>query len=295
MVRLGTKIVINFKDEDGKWVTVGEMTCADVETEVKFVGGGDTWEVSAIAAGKLEFREKVDPEEGNNYMGNVAYYTDGTHYYMSDGSVSSLAGVTIKQVDVTLSAAAKELDGTTEATLANGAVIELKGKFQNYTYTVGGTNNPDKMLAGTYEAYLYGYAYAEVVVPDAGGAVEIVLVKTFAYTTVGTHGGQSGVEVDGTTVTIKGNGLADDNKTWAGKAEIVLSDELQNSKNVVLTFTLKDTHSPQGGWDWAARRFGVTMQGENGGFMCFTANELAKKTDALRLIRLGRLSALKTA
>ena len=273
VVRLGTKIVINFKDEDGKWVTVGEMTCADVETEVKFVGGGDTWEVSAIAAGKLELKEKVDPAEGNNYTGNVAYYTDGTHYYMEDGSVSSLAGVTIKQVDVTLSAAAKELDGTTEATLTDGAVIELKGKFQNYTYTVGGTNNPDKMLAGTYEAYLYGYAYAEVVVPDAGGAVEIVLVKTFAYTTVGTHGGQSGVEVDGTTVTIKGNGLADDNKTWAGKAEIVLSDELQNRKNVVLTFTLKDTHSPQGGWHWAARRFGVTMQGENGGFMCFTANE----------------------
>ncbi len=271
VVRLGTNIVINFKDGDGKWVKVGEMTCADVETEIKFVGGGDTWEVSAIAAGKLEFHEEVDPAEGNNYTGNIAYYTDGTHYYMADGTVTTLEDVTIKQVDVTLSVAAKELDGTTEATLANGAVIELKGKFQNYSYTVGGTSNPDKMFAGTYEAYLYGYAYAEVVVPDAGGAVEIVLVKTIAYTTVGTHGGQSGVEVDGTTVTITGNGLADNNKTWAGTAEIVLSDELKNSKSVALTFTLKDTYSPQGGWHWAARRFGVTMQGTNGGFMCFTA------------------------
>lgn len=271
VARIDDQIVINFKNAEGKWVKVGSMQCSTtVENEIKFVGGGDTWEVSGIAAGKLEKTDAVAPAEDNGFVGNVEYYSDGTRYYLADGSVSTLADVTIKQVDVTLSVTAKELDGTTPVTIADGTKIALKGAYQDYEYTVG--TPVGKMIAGTYKAFLYGYAEAEVMVGNAGGAVEIALVKTFAYTTVGTHGGESGVTVDGTTVTIKGNGIVDDNKHWAGTAEIVLADALKSSKSVVLTFNLKDTKSPNGGWDWAARRFGVTMQGAKGGFMLFTGD-----------------------
>lgn len=288
VVRVGTVITLYAQNSEGDYEKLYGISCAaDAETEVKFMGAASDFEISRIVVctapaafatpdGSIKvsedivYHEYVAPSESNDYIGNIEYYTVGNVYYLPDGTKTTAEEVVISEVNVFVTVNAVDKEGNT-VELADGTQITLTGACKNYTFTVGGSL--EKMIPGEYEAYLYGYAYAEVVVPDAGGEVEIMLVKTFAYTTVGTHGGQSGVEVDGTTVTIKGNGLADDNKTWAGKAEIVLSDELQNSNSVALTFTLKDTHSPQGGWDWAARRFGVTMQGENGGFMCFTANE----------------------
>ena len=273
VVRNGEYVAVSAYNFDAEeWVTLLEgKTSATAANRIAFHVSGESWTFSDISFEKLEVIEtKLPSGDTSGILGHLK--ASNGDLFNLNGTMTTEEDLVLTAASVNLSISAFEKDGETEVTLANGTQITLKGKYQTYMYTVGETTQLE-MVAGEYEAYLYGYAYAEVVVPDAGGEVEIMLVKTFAYTTVGTHGGQSGVEVDGTTVTIKGNGLADDNKTWAGKAEIVLSDELQNSNSVALTFTLKDTHSPQGGWDWAARRFGVTMQGENGGFMCFTANE----------------------
>ena len=264
IVRMGEKIILNAYN-GSEWVRIGETSCgADDKTNFVFYAQGDDYEFSAVSVNALQHKTAVEPSESNNYTGNVEHYTDGTNFYTANGSVTTLDAVTIKQVSVTLSVTAKELDGTTPVTLANGTEIVLTGKSKDYTYTVGGANNPDKMLAGTYKAYLYGYAKADVVVPEAGGAVEIALVKTIAY------GYRTAAVNDGTgTIKVTGSGCPNDGTPWSGYAEIV-TDGTNADKS--FGFTVKDTNVRNGAYDFAARRIAIQVAGNSGFFFWFNSD-----------------------
>lgn len=172
---------------------------------------------------------------------------------------------------VTFAVTAKDYDGNA-ITPENGKEIELVSAdgVNKYTYTVGGTGNPDKMVIGEYKVTCYGYADTTATVSAAGGAIAIELVKVIAYAT------SDEITVDSAngTIAIKGNGLSDREPNQRKiNAEYVISEEVKNATDITLTFTAKATKKDnRGNLDWVGSRFGVQIGEGEIGFMVFPRN-----------------------
>lgn len=286
IVRIGDKIVVNLKNADGAWVRVGEMDCPEATgTEIKFVGGGDTWEISAIATRKVQAVSAKDATAAED--GNIAYFTDGTNYYKEDGSVTTAAAVVIpkiveKTVEINVEVYGTDGNKITDADLS-AVKVTLTGEYDynkniytDLSITEGKLAlTENKIFAGAYSVAVNGYAVDAIVVGEDTASLTLALHKIAGYQIVEAEKTGSvgfAMSTDGLGVTITGSGLVDDNKKWSGTAELTIPDEVKSRKDVILSLNVKLSDEHQGGWDWASRRFGITMQGTNGGFMCFTPN-----------------------
>lgn len=257
VIRIGTRLVLA-AEKDGAFVTIGSIECdAGDATRIAVYGVTASYGFTANSVNKLEYVEAVTPSTENEFRGNIEHYTDGTNYYLPDGTVTTLAAVTIAEVAVTFEINATDYDGTTSVTLADGAQIELKGNYKTYTYTVGGAI-PEKMIVDTYEAYLYGYGKVSVEVTAEGGKLTIALQKVYAYTS-----GSAVISEGGTKVTVTGASSADwDANRWAGTAEVAIDGELKAEKYVSFEMTIKSLSEGA----FPSQRFVIRVAGENSGF-----------------------------
>lgn len=106
IVRMGEKIVLKLKNADGAWVRIGEMDCPEsVETEIKFVGGGDTWEVSSIAVSEYAataatLKKGETPAGVNIAFGEESLAVGGTVTVTLTGSERYLVSINGNEISV---------------------------------------------------------------------------------------------------------------------------------------------------------------------------------------------------
>lgn len=247
------------------------------------VTANDGYELESLVIGEGENAITITKDSENSWTQNGKVYK---YEYLVTGDIKVIANFSaVKEVDVTVSVSAKDTDGTTVVTLANGTQIKLVSEDGNtvYTYVVGGETNPAQMAVGTYNVTCYGYADTTVTVSAEGGAFAINLVKVIGYTT------SDEITIDSAngTISITGNGL-DDREPNQRKinAEYVISDEVKNSTDITLTFTVKATkNDDRAGYDWVGSRFGVQIGEGEIGFMVFPRNDqTGTASDVAKLI-----------
>ncbi len=232
------------------------------------VTANDGYELESIVIGEGASAITVTADGENKWTQNGKVYT---YNYLVTGDIKVVANFKKTTLaDVTLTVAAKDTDGTTVVTLANGTQIKLVSSdgVNQYTYTEGGNENPAKMAIGEYNVTCYGYADTTVTVSAAGGEIVINLVKVIAYAT------SDEITIDSAngTIAIKGNGASDRINHRAISADLVLTEDQQTSENLTLTFNVKSTDfnsSAHGNDEWAANRFGVQIGTGEIGFFLF--------------------------
>ena len=268
VVRNGEYVAVSAYNFDAEeWVTLLEgKTSATAANRIAFHVSGESWTFSDISFEKLEVIETKLPSGDTSGIFGHLKASNGDLFKLN-GTMTTEEDLVLTAASVNLSISAFEKDGETEVTLANGTQITLKGKYQTYMYTVGETTQLE-MVAGEYEAFLYGYGAANVTVTETGEDVVIVLVQTIAY-----GYGDASVDNGNGTVTITGSGCPADGTPWSGYAEIVTD---QTNADKAFEFTVKDTNVRDGDYDWAARRIAVQVAGNNGFFIWFnSADEVA--------------------
>ena len=268
VVRNGEYVAVSAYNFDAEeWVTLLEgKTSATAANRIAFHVSGESWTFSDISFEKLEVIETKLPSGDTSGIFGHLKASNGDLFNLN-GTMTTEEDLVLTAASVNLSISAFEKDGETEVTLANGTQITLKGKYQTYMYTVGETTQLE-MVAGEYEAFLYGYGAANVTVTETGEDVVIVLVQTIAY-----GYGEASVDNGNGTVTITGSGCPADGTPWSGYAEIVTD---QTNADKAFEFTVKDTNVRDGDYDWAARRIAVQVAGNNGFFIWFnSADEVA--------------------
>lgn len=271
----GTQVNYSASVNDG---TMGNIVC-DMEDSGKVyywndmctlkVTANEGYELVSIVIGEGSEAITVTADGANKWTQNGKVYT---YNYLVTGDIKVVANLKkTPLVDVTPTITAKDTDGTTEITLAEGTQIKLvsaDGVYQ-YTYTVGGAENPAKMVIGEYKVTCYGYADTTATVSEEG-VVAINLVKVIAYAT------SDKITVDSVngTIEIKGNGLSDREPNQRKiNAEYVISEEVKNATDITLTFTAKATKKDNRvGNDWVGSRFGVQIGEGEIGFMVFPRN-----------------------
>ena len=248
IVRTGANATLFVQNEKAEWVKIGTIACADAETEIIFYGCGVEWAFSSITAEEIEYVAQKDPVVGGA-DGNVAYYTDGTNYWLEDGTVTTAEDVVLSAVEVKLTVAGLALDGKTEATIAEGTVITLTGAYGEYTFKMGEAA-PTQMLAATYTVTAEGYAQTTLVVPKEGGDITLTLkaAKTIA----------------GKVDDYKGN-------KWSDSFTLDISEELKKSTAVILEFNVRNVTNSQasGNEEWASQRIAIQMAKGYEGFLFF--------------------------
>ena len=249
IVRTGANATLFVQNEKAEWVKIGTVACAAAETEIIFYGCGVEWAFSSITAKEIEYVAEKQPVAGGA-DGNVAYYTDGTNYWLADGTVTTAEDVVLSAVEVKLTVAGLALDGKTEATIAEGTVITLTGAYGEYTFKMGEAA-PTQMLAATYTVTAEGYAQTTLVVPKEGGDLTLTLkaAKTIAGTVEDYKGGK-----------------------WSDSFTLDISDELKASTAVILEFTVQNVTNSAAGWptdEWASQRIAIQMAKGNEGFLFF--------------------------
>ncbi len=268
VVRNGEYVAVSAYNFDAEeWVTLLEgKTSATAANRIAFHVSGESWTFSDISFEKLEVIETILPSGDTSGIFGHLKASNGDLFNLN-GTMTTEEDLVLTAASVNLSISAFEKDGETEVTLANGTQITLKGKYQTYMYTVGETTQLE-MVAGEYEAFLYGYGAANITVTETGEDVVIVLVQTIAY-----GYGEASVDNGNGTVTITGSGCPADGTPWSGYAEIVTD---QTNADKAFEFTVKDTNVRDGSYDWAARRIAVQVAGNNGFFIWFnSADEVA--------------------
>ena len=254
LVRTGENVTLYVLNESEQWVKIGTVACADAQTEIIFYGCGVTWEFSSVTVDELTYVAEKQPTASE--QGNVAYYTDGTNYWFEDGSQTTAEDVAINAVSVSLSFSATELDASKPASLADGTVITLTGKFNTYTYTVGGTALT-QMYADTYTVTVDGYATATLVVPEEGGELTVTLHKA---------------------LTIGKGAVALTNNAWAGQEKLTVPDGLTTGDFVFeATLNMRDFLS---GWDTiqTQQRYAIRLTEGNVGFYFWSWNSGGTRT-----------------
>ena len=249
IVRTGANATLFVQNEKAEWVKIGTVACAAAETEIIFYGCGVEWAFSSITAEEIEYVAQKDPVVGGE-NGNVAYYTDGTNYWLADGTVTTAEDVVLSAVAVKLTVAGLALDGKTEATIAEGTVITLTGAYGEYTFKMGEAA-PTQMLAATYTVTAEGYAQTTLVVPKEGGDITLTL--------------KAAKSIAGTVDDYKGN-------RWSDSFTLDISEELKKSTAVILEFNVRNVTNSQSGWgenEWASQRIAIQMAKGYEGFLFF--------------------------
>lgn len=256
IVRTGANATLFVQNEKAEWVKIGTIACADAETEIIFYGCGVEWAFSSITAEEIEYVAQKDPVVGGA-DGNVAYYTDGTNYWLADGTVTTAEDVVLSAVEVKLTVAGLALDGKTEATIAEGTVITLTGAYGEYTFKMGEAA-PTQMLAATYTVTAEGYAQTTLVVPKEGGDLTLTLRES---------------------ITIGKGAVTLTNNAWNGNQKLDLPEGLA-AGDFVFEATLKVRDFTEG-WNepGTQQRYAIRLTKGNVGFVFWSWSSDGDKTN----------------
>ena len=255
LVRTGANVTLFVQNAESEWVKIGTVACGSAATEIVFYGCGVEWEFSFVTAEEITYVPEKEPVSTDK-PGNIEYYTDGTNYWLPDGTVTTLENTVVKyEVEVTLTLEGFALDGKTSETVADGTVITFTSDKGSFTYTVGETEN-FKLSPDTYTVTANGYRTIEVVIPEEGGAIELTLTKVI---TIG----------KGATVLT--------NNAWNGQAQLPVPENL--SENFLMEFTLKMSDFTQG-WNelGTQQRYAIRLTEGNVGFVFWSWNDGTAKT-----------------
>ena len=270
LVRTGANVTLFVQNAEAEWVKIGTVACGSEATEIVFYGCGVEWEFSSVTAEEITYVPEKEPVSTDK-PGNIEYYTDGTNYWLPDGTVTTLEETVVKYAaDVTLNLTGVALDGKTSETVADGTVITFTSDKGSFTYTVGETEN-FKLSPDTYTVTADGYRTAEVVIPEEGGAIELTLTKVI---TIG----------KGATVLT--------NNAWNGQAQLPVPESL--SENFLMEFTLKMSDFTQGFNDFGAwQRYAIRLTEGNTGFYFWSWNDGVAKTRIRQFSSENRTNAAK--
>ena len=267
ILRAGNTFVLYALNGEG-WVKLGSVSCeAGDKIDMEVYAGVGAYEWSNVNFTEVTYVSEKEPVSADE-PGNIEYYTDGTNYWLPDGTVTTLENTVVKyEVEVTLTLEGFALDGTTTETIADGTVITFTSDKSSFTYTVGETEN-FKLSPDTYTVTANGYKTASLTVTEGTTEYTLTLYRTIAYAS------NDKVTVDDKngTINIKGDVADYTSNQWSGSAELALSDEVKQSTNVTLEFTVKNVTNSQSGWpenEWASQRIAIQMAEGNEGFLFF--------------------------
>ena len=254
LVRTGENVTLFVQNAESEWVKIGTVACGSAATEIVFYGCGVEWEFSSVTAEEITYVPDKEPVSTDE-PGNIEYYTDGTNYWLPDGTVTTLEETVVKyEVEVTLTLEGVALDGSAED-VADGTVLTFTSSRTVYTYTVG-QDTSLKLSPDTYTVTADGYRTIEVVIPEEGGAIELTLTKVI---TIG----------KGATVLT--------NNAWNGQAKLPVPENL--SENFLMEFTLKMSDFTQGFNELGAwQRYAIRLTEGNTGFYFWSWNDGVAKT-----------------
>ena len=267
ILRAGNTFVLYALNGEG-WVKLGSVSCeAGDKIDMEVYAGVGAYEWSNVNFTEVTYVSEKEPVSADE-PGNIEYYTDGMTYWLPDGTVTTLENTVVKyEVEVTLTLEGFALDGTTTETIADGTVITFTSDKSSFTYTVGETEN-FKLSPDTYTVTANGYKTASLTVTEGTTEYTLTLYRTIAYAS------NDKVTVDDKngTINIKGDVADYTSNQWSGSAELALSDEVKQSTNVTLEFTVKNVTNSQSGWpenEWASQRIAIQMAEGNEGFLFF--------------------------
>ena len=267
LVRTGANVTLFVQNAEAEWVKIGTVACGSAATEIVFYGCGVEWEFSSVTAKEITHVPEKAPVSADE-PGNIEYYTDGTNYWLSDGTVTTLENTVVKyEVEVTLTLEGFALDGTTTETIADGTVITFTSDRSVYAYTVG-QEEALRLSPDTYTVTANGYKTASLTVTEGTTEYTLTLYRTIAYAS------NDKVMVDDKngTINVKGDVADYTSNQWSGSAELAFSDEVKQSTNVTLEFTVRNVTNSQSGWpenEWASQRLAIQMAQGYEGFMFF--------------------------
>ena len=250
-----------------EWVKLGSVTCAEGDKiDMEVYAGVGTYEWSNVNFTNVSFVEEKAPTVGGE-DGNIAHYTDGENYWLPDGTVTTPEETVVKyEVEVTLTLEGVALDGETPEAVAEGTVITFTSARSVYTYTVG-QGEALRLSPDTYTVTANGYKTASLTVTEGTTEYTLTLYRTIA------HASNDKVTVDDKngTINVKGDVADYTSKQWSGSAELALSDEVKQSTNVTLEFTVRNVTNSQEMWndEWASQRIAIQMAEGNEGFLFF--------------------------
>ena len=267
ILRAGNTFVLYALNGEG-WVNLGSVSCeAGDKIDMEVYAGVGTYEWSNVNFTEVTYVSEKEPVSADE-PGNIEYYTDGTNYWLPDGTVTTLEETVVKYAaDVTLNLTGVALDGKTSETVADGTVITFTSDKGSFTYTVGETEN-FKLSPDTYTVTANGYKTASLTVTEGTTEYTLTLYRTIAYAS------NDKVTVDDKngTINIKGDVADYTSNQWSGSAELALSDEVKQNTNVTLEFTVRNVTNSQSGWpenEWASQRIAIQMAQGNEGFLFF--------------------------
>ena len=251
ILRAGNTFCLYAKNGEN-WVLLGSVECNEGDTiDMEVYAGVGTYEWSNVKFTEVTYVPEKAAESAEK-PGNVEYYTDGTNYWLADGTPTTLEGTYVYlPVDVTLTVKGIALDGKTAEAVADGTLITFTSRAKTYTYTVGG-DALEEMVAGTYTVTAEGYRTAELTVPTTGGAIGLTLQKV--------------ISIEG-----KVEDYNPGNK-WSGSVTLDISEELKASTAVILEFTVQNVTNSAAGWptdEWASQRIAIQMAKGYEGFLFF--------------------------
>ncbi len=267
LVRTGANVTLFVQNAEAEWVKIGTVACGSAATEIVFYGCGVEWEFSSITAKEITYVPEKEPVSADE-PGNIEYYTDGTNYWLPDGTVTTPEETVVKyEVEVTLTLEGVALDGETPEAVAEGTVLTFTSARSVYTYTVGQTDT-FRLSPDTYTVTANGYKTASLTVTEGTTEYTLTLYRTIAYAS------NDKVTVDDKngTINIKGDVADYTSNQWSGSAELALSDEVKQSTNVTLEFTVRNVTNSQSGWpenEWASQRLAIQMAQGYEGFLFF--------------------------
>lgn len=293
VIRLGGTLILTAVKE-GEFVKIGSFEC-DAADATKIVAYGVTasFEFSENSVKKLTF---VEGQEATlESAGNIAYYTDGTHYYLTDGTVTTAEAIVIPRitehaVEIAVEGYGSDGNKLSDAELS-GIKVSLTGEYDynknaytDLSIADGKLSLTDgKIYQGKYSVTVNGYA-AEAL--EIGGDIPayimklyrvsgyqiVEITKTYKPESVTTGFNQNGV-------TVKLTGCKTDD--WAEynnpvpEATVTLPAGLANGKNVSVEFKLKLSNE---GF-WGANAFGISMVKGYGGFIFRTLGSDSSETE----------------
>ena len=232
-----------------EWVKLGSVTCAEGDKiDMELYAGAGTYEWSNVNFTKVTYVPEKEPVSADE-PGNIEYYTD-------------------YEVEVTLTLEGVALDGETPEAVAEGTVLTFTSARSVYTYTVG-QGEALRLSPDTYTVTANGYKTASLTVTEGTTEYTLTLYRTIAYAS---SNDKVTVDDKNGTINIKGDVADYTSKQWSGSAELALSDEVKQSTNVTLEFTVRNVTNSQSGWpenEWASQRLAIQMAQGNEGFLFF--------------------------
>lgn len=250
-----------------EWVKLGSVTCAEGDKiDMEVYAGVGTYEWSNVNFTEVTHVPEKEPVSTDE-PGNIEYYTDGENYWLPDGTATTLEDTVVKyEVAVTVIAEGIALDGETAEDL-EGTVLTFTSNKAAYTYTVG-QGEALRLSPDTYTVTANGYKTASLTVTEGTTEYTLTLYRTIAYAS---SNDKVTVDDKNGTINIKGDVADYTSKQWSGSAELALSDEVKQSTNVTLEFTVRNVTNSQELWndEWASQRIAIQMAQGSEGFLFF--------------------------